>query len=268
MSYPNQSWQPQVPPQVQQPGPPPQFSGGQHLQPGGYPPGYGPPGPRIDLSNVDRTKLAAAVVLISGFLVLIGTLFSLYSVTVTPAALPVRNNDAPSGSISVGIGFYDVLPFAPPIVAEAIPVLMVLAALLVVPRLFGPPRKPSPTPAVLAGTAALLSIVLAISGPLPSVDLSGQMAAKLSQNSGGHTINSMIDSVVSVSPGGGLVMAIIFSLIGWVAAVALAFQRNPRPAPMAPGPYAGPPAFPATAPQYGPPGPPQGPLGPPNPSPW
>lgn len=247
MSYPNQPWRPYA----SQPGPPPQFSGRQYSPAGGYPPGYGPPGPRVNLGALDRTKIAAGIVVVSGLLVLIGSLFSLYSVTVTPSALPVRNNDAPSGSIGVGIGFYDILPFAAPIVAQAVPLLMVLTALLVAPRLFGPPRKASPTPAVLAGTAALLSIVVAISGPLPSVDLNGQMAARLSEKSGGHSIDSMIDSVVSVSPGGGLVIAIIFSSIGWAAAVALAFQRSPRPAPESAAPYPAPPGHPTT-PQYGP----------------
>lgn len=251
MSYPNQPWQPQVPP----PGPPPQHGGWQHGQPGGYPPGYGAPGPRINLGNVDRTKVAAVVVLVCGLIVLIGSLFGLYSVEVTPSALAVRNNDAPSGHITVDIGFYDVLPFAAPIVAEAIPALMVLAALIVAPSLFGPPRQPSATPAVFAGAATLLSIVLAISGPLPSVDLDGQLAARLRDKTGGQSINSMIDSVVSVSPGAGLIIAIVFSLIAWVSAASLLFRRNPQPAPPAGGPY-GPAGFPV-APSYGQAPPPQ-----------
>jgi hypothetical protein len=245
MSYPHQPW----PPPGSQPGQPQNFGG--YPQPG-YPPGYGPPAPRINLATLDRTKLAAVVVLACGLIVLIGSLFALYSVSVTPSALATRGNDSPSGSVDLGVGFYDIVPFAPPIVAEAIPVLMVLAALTAVPLLVRAPRRPSATPAVLAGTAALLSIVLAISGPLPSVDVSGQMAAKLSEENGGQTINSMIDAVVSVSPGAGLVIAIIFSLIGWVAAASLIFQRNtPAAAPFAPQP-----------------GPRSGPMAPPSPTPW
>lgn len=239
MSYPNQPWQQPGP----QPGQPPNIGG--YPQPGGYPgypPGYGAPGPRINFAAMDRTKMAAYAVLACGAIVLIGSLFALYSVSVTPSALATRGNDSPSGSVDVGIGFYDIVPFAPPIVAEAIPVLMVLAALTVAPLLIGPPRKPTATPAVLAGTATLLALALAISGPLPSVDVSGQMAAKLSEETGGQSINTMIDAVVSVSPGAGLLIAIIFSLIGWVAAGSLIFQRNSPAAPIA-GPFV-PPAGP------------------------
>lgn len=265
MSYPNQHWgQPQVP----QPGPTPQTGGVQYGQPGGYSPGYGPPAPGLNLATIDRTKLAAAGVVLCGLIVLIGSLFALYSVTVTPSALSVRNNDAPSGQIGVDIGFYDVLPFAPPIVAEAIPVLMVLAALMVAPSLFGRYRKTSATPAVLAGTATLLSVVLAISGPLPSVDVDGQLAAKLSEKTGGQTMNSLIDSVLSVSPGAGLVIAIIFSFIGWMAAASLAFRGHPQPAPVAAGPYASSPAHPAVPPGASSPAP-GGPATPANPArPW
>lgn len=259
MSYPNQPWQPQVP----QHGQTPQFGGTQYQQPGGYPPGYGAPAPRINLATMDRTKLAAAVVVACGLIVLIGSLFALYNVTVTPSGLSVRNNNAPSGHVDVGIGFYDVLPFAPPIVAEAIPTLMVFAALIVAPSLFGPPRKASVAPAVLAGTATLLSIVLAISGPLPSVDLDGQMAATLSEKTGGQNIDSVIQSVVSVSPGAGLMIAIVFSLIGWVAASSVIFRRNAQPAPTVAGPYGAPMAYP-TVPPPGSTAPPHGTATPPN----
>lgn len=246
MSYPNQPWPPPGPqPGQPQPGYPPGYPQ--------YPIGYGAPAPRLTL---DRTKVAAIAVVVCGVAVLIGSLFALYSVSVIPSALPSRENDAPAGSVDLGIGFYDVVPFAPPIVAEAIPVLMVLAALTAVPLLFGSSTKASPVPSVLAGTAALLAVALAIKGPLPSVDVTGQMAAKLSEETGGQNINSMIDAVVSVSPGAGLIVSIVFSLLAWGAAASLAFQRNSPPPP--PPPQSIPPSMPPPMPY------PQ----PPNPAPW
>ena len=187
---------------------------------------------------MDRTKIAAVAVLACGVIVLIGSLFALYSVNVTPSAVTTRGNDSPSGSVDVGIGFYDIVPFAPPIVAEAIPVLMVLAALTAAPLLVrAAAQTVDHTRRSWQVPLTLLALALALSGPLPSVDVNGQMAAKLSEETGGQSINSMIDAVVSVSPGAGLVIAIIFSLIGWVAAVSLIFQRN-SPAGPGPGPFA------------------------------
>lgn len=162
MSYPQQPWQPQG----QQPGP------HQHV-PGTAPqPGaaswsqYGAPAqPRINFGALDQTKVAAIVVVISTAVILIGSLFSLYNVTVTPSAAAVRNNDAPAGTVEVGMGFFDVVPFPAPIVATAIPVLMLLAAFTAAPVILAGGTKVSGLPAVFAGSAALLSIVLAISNP-------------------------------------------------------------------------------------------------------
>jgi hypothetical protein len=145
---------------------------------------------------------------------------------VTPSAASVRNNDAPSGTVDVGIGFFDVVPFPPPVIAAAIPLLMLLAALTAAPAILVGAQRVSSLPAVFAGTAALLAIVLAITDPLPSVSLSGGLAAELREEIGGQTVGQLIDSVVSVSPGGGLIIAALFGVIGWAAAIVMLFRRS------------------------------------------
>lgn len=256
MSNPHQQWQPQAP----QPGPyqPGSNSTGQSQQypsdprfqgpPQPYPPdpqhygvpgpwgGYGPPQPVRRAPAFDLTKVAAAIVVIAGLAAFVASLFALYSVTVTPAAANVPNNDAPPGQIEVGIGFYDIVPFAPPIVAEAIPTLMVLAALTAAHVLFGGSRSTGALSAVFAGTATLLSVMLAIANPLPAVELDGQMADKLNEELSGQSLGDLIDSVVSVGPGAGLIVALVFALIGWIAAAVMVFRRPPPAAQQLPAP--------------------------------
>jgi hypothetical protein len=222
-------------------GPPPQ-------QPYGPPP-YGPPPRRsLDLSKVSLAKVASVVVMIAGVVVLFCSLLSLYTVTVTPSAIDVPDNDAPSGDISVGIGFYDVVPFLPPpVVAQAIPLLMVLAALSTGPVLFSSERKTAPLAAVFSGAAALLAFVLTISNPLPSVELSGELASQLEDELGGQSLGELVDSVASVGPGAGLIVALIFGIIGWVAAVLMSFERKPVPVPPPPS---APPMYPPHQPGW------------------
>lgn len=191
----------------------------------------GPPQQFRRPRSFDLARFAAAVVVVAGLIALIGSMFALYSVAVTPAAANVPDNEAPPGQILVGIGFYDVVPFAPPIVAEAIPMLMVLAALSAAPVLFGGSRRTGALAAVFAGTATLLSFVLAASNPLPSVALDGSMAEKLTEELGGQSVNELIKSVVSVEPGGGLIVVLIFALVGWIAAAVMVFRRPPAPMP-------------------------------------
>lgn len=225
MSYPQQPWQ--------QPGPgqPP----GQYPNipsssgPGGWPqyqPGPAGP-PRLNLGALDQAKIAAASVVVSAAIVLIGSLFSLYSIAVTPSGAAVRNNDAPAGTVEVGIGFFDVVPFPAPVIATAIPLLMLLAALTAAPAILGGGAKVTGLPAVFAGAGALLSIVLSISNPLPTVDISGQLAAELSQEVGGRSLGELTDSVVSVGPGAGLILAALFGVTGRAAAVVMLFRRAP-----------------------------------------
>lgn len=217
-------------------------------------PQYGPP-PKagFNFAALDRTKIAAGVVTVCGLIVLLGSFFSLFSVTATPSALNVRHNDAPSGQIDLGIGFYDVFPIPPPIVAQAIPLLMILAALTAFPAILGAGRKVSSASAVFAGAAALLSFVLTVTNPLPSIDVTGQLAQRLDDNVGGQSVDQLVDSVLSVGPGAGLIIALLFSILGWAAATAMIFLR--------PGPAQGAPPVQQLPPQPGPP--PPGPNAPP-----
>lgn len=131
MGYPYQQWphcvpgqDPNVPPTAYSPVPPPgpvfyppgTVGYGQGAATYGQPqpgvpqywgqPQYGPPPTSgFNLGTLDRTKLAAGVVSASGLIVLVGSFFNLFSATVTPSALTVRNNVAPSGQIDIGIGF-------------------------------------------------------------------------------------------------------------------------------------------------------------------
>lgn len=223
MSYPQQPWQPQGQPTGQH-----QYAPGAPVQPGatGWPQyGAAPSQARLTFGTIDQTRVAALVVVISAAIVLIGSLLSLYSVTVTPSGAAVHNNDAPSGTIDIGVGFFDVVPFPPPIVATAIPLFMLLAALTAAPSILSGAPKASSLPAIFAGTSAILAIVLAISNPLPSVDLSGSLAAELSEEVGGQSVSQLIDSVVSVSPGAGLIVAALFGVVGWAAAAVMLFRR-------------------------------------------
>lgn len=234
MTYPQQPWQPQGQPPGQYPNMP-----GPGQNPGWPQYGAVPAQPRLNFAALDQTKVSASAVVAAAAIVLLGSLFSLYSVTVTPSGAAVRGNDAPAGTVEVGIGFFDVVPFPAPIIATAIPLLMVLAALTAAPAILAGAQKISGLPAVFAGTSALLSIVLAISNPLPTVELSGEMATNLSDKIGGQTLDQLIDSVVAVSPGAGLVTAALFGVIGWAAAVLPLFRRTavgqtPPPAPGVP----------------------------------
>jgi hypothetical protein len=221
-------------------------------------PQYGPP-PKagFNFAALDRTKIAAGVVTACGLIVLLGSFFSLFSVTATPSALNVRHNNAPSGQVDLGIGFYDVFPIPPPIVAQAIPLLMILAALTAFPAILGAGRKVSSASAVFAGTAALLSFVLTVTNPLPSIDVTGQLAQRLDANVGGQSVDQLVDSVLSVGPGAGLIIALLFSILGWAAATAMIFLRPGPPqvaAPLQPlPPQPGPPQ--PLPPQPGPPTP-------------
>jgi hypothetical protein len=58
-------------------------------------PQYGAP-TGFNIATMDRTKLAAVVIVASAAIVLLASLSTLYSVTVTPSAATVPNNHAPS----------------------------------------------------------------------------------------------------------------------------------------------------------------------------
>lgn len=220
----------QAGPQPAQYGPPPGAP-----QYWGQPPYAPPPRRSLDLSKLTLAKVSAIVVVVAGLVVLVCSLFSLYTVTITPSAVDVPDNDAPAGDINIGIGFYDVVPFLPPpVVAQAIPLLMVLAALCAGPVLFSSERKTAPLAAVFAGAAALLATVLTISNPLPAVELTGELAEQFEDEIGGQSLGELVDSVASVGPGAGLIVALIFGVIGWAAAVLMVVDRKPAPPPPPP----------------------------------
>lgn len=205
------------------------------------PPGFGPPvGPRFGGATFGLARIAAIVVAAAGLLALLGSLFSLYTITVTPSGAQVPGNDAPTGDIRVGIGFYDAVPvLTPPVVAQAIPLLLVLAALCAVPVIAGREPRTAPLAAVFAGTGALLALALTISSPLPTVELTGQLLTEFQQETGAKNIDALVETVGSVGPGAGLIMVLVCALLGWGAALALAFKRAPAepgaPVPPMPG---------------------------------
>lgn len=245
-------------------------------------------------------RIAAIAVAVAGLLSLAASLLPLYTITVVPSSAQLGGDDAPSGEIRVGIGFYDVFPVVtPPIVAQAIPVLLVLAALCAVPVIVGRESTTAPLASVFAGTGTLLALVLIISSPLPSVELTGELLTEFQQQTGARSVDSLIASVGSVGPGSGLIVALVCALLGWGASLVVVFKRAPAQpaalpmgpfapfAPFAPGPFeSGPPPFapgppapafepgppPPFAPGPPPPGPPppgpQPPPGPPAPPQW
>ncbi|BBY55177.1 hypothetical protein H7J07_08405 [Mycobacterium koreense] len=259
------------------PGPPP--VGGPPVQP--VAPGFGPPaGPRFGGGGFPVARIAAIAVAVAGLLSLAASLLPLYTITVVPSSAQLGGDDAPSGEIRVGIGFYDVFPVVtPPIVAQAIPVLLVLAALCAVPVIVGRESTTAPLASVFAGTGTLLALVLIISSPLPSVELTGELLTEFQQQTGARSVDSLIASVGSVGPGSGLIVALVCALLGWGASLVVVFKRAPAQpaalpmgpfAPFAPGPFeSGPPPFAPGPPPPGPPPPgPQPPPGPPAPPQW
>lgn len=212
-----------------------------------WPPGFGPlPVPR---SSFGLARIAAVVVAAAGLLTLVGSLFALYTITVTPSGAQVPGNDAPAGQIRVGIGFYDALPvLTPPVVAQAIPMLLVLAALCAVPVIAGREPRTAPLAAVFAGTGALLALVLTISSPLPSVKLTGQLLTEFQNETGAESIDSLVATVASVGPGAGLIGALVCALLGWGASLVLVFTRAPAGAAALPAPPMPPPPMPPVAP--------------------
>lgn len=245
-------------------------------------PGFGPPvGPRFGGAGFPVARIAAIAVAVAGLLCVAASLLPLYTITVVPSSVQLGGDDAPSGEIRVGIGFYDVFTvLTPPIVAQAIPVLLVLAALCAVPVIVGRESTTAPLASVFAGTGTLLALVLIISSPLPSVELTGELLTEFQKQTGARSVDSLIASVGSVGPGAGLIVALVCALLGWAASLVVVFKRAPAdrtalPGPMPPVPMVpfapGPMAPPAPPPPMAPPPPiasgPPPPMAPPAPQP-
>lgn len=197
---------------------------GQGYPPAGPPPGYGPMpgyppgyGPMPQRRTIDLGRIGAAVTALCGLVVLFASLMSLYSVEVTPSNAPDAH-DIDSGTVEVGVGFFSVVPFTVPIVALAIPVLMLVAALTGLPTLLGRAGQGALVSAVSACTSVLLAFVLMLSNPLPSVHLNGTLAKDFAEQNG-VSVDKYVDAIVSIGPGAGLIVSFIFGLIGAVGAV-------------------------------------------------
>lgn len=187
----------------------------------GYPPGYAPVPPR---KPVDLGRIAAALTAVCGLIVLFASLLPLYSVEVTPSAAPDAH-DVDSGTVEVGVGFFSVVPFNAPIVALAVPILMLVAALTALPTLLGRAGQATLVTAVSTCTSALLAFVLMLSNPLPSVRLSGALAKDFADETG-LSVDKYIDAVVSIGPGSGLIVGFIFALLGATGAVVTYLTSN------------------------------------------
>ena len=226
---------------------------------GGQPPGmpggmpFGPPsgfGPR---PAFPIARIGAAVTLAAGLIVLFCSLLNLYTVTVTPSAADTSNyNDIPSGTVDVGIGFYNVAPLPAPVTALAIPLLMLVAALTALPGVLGRGAQGALVSAVAAIASTLLSLVLMIANPLPSVELSGKLATDFSKETNFSSIDDLVSRVVDVGPGAGLIIALIVGLLGSVGAVLSYLQIGAHKPAGAPGPVG--PVPPAPGAPYGQPG--------------
>ncbi|WP_161894567.1 hypothetical protein [Gordonia spumicola] len=192
----------------------------------------GPPRPPMDI-----TRMASAAVLVSGLVVLFSSLFDLYSVEVSPGAV----EDSVSGKVNVGIGFYTVVPFNAPVVALALPILGLIAALTALPGVLGR-RQATLVSAVSAIAATLLGFVLMVSNPLPDVELTGDLKREAGdelKKLGISSVDELVDRVVDIGPGTGLILSLVFSVLAAAAAVVV-YLRSPAgdrpPVIVGPGP--------------------------------
>lgn len=208
------------------PGPQPQA-------PAGPTPGFGPIGPR-PRTSFDLGRIASVAVVVAGVVVLFCSLLDLYSITVDPGKV----DDSVNGTVEVGMGFYSVVPFNAPVVALAIPILMLVAAVTAIPGALGR-RQGALVSAVSAISATLLALVLAVADPIPAVSLSGDIEQEASSDLadvGVESVDDLVDKVVNIGPGAGLIIALVFGFLG-SAAAGIAYWRtgaDESPKPFAP----------------------------------
>ncbi|MCF8607380.1 hypothetical protein L5I01_30620 [Gordonia sp. HY442] len=214
-------------------------------------PGFGPmaPPPR---RQFDLGRIASAATVVAGIVVLFCSLLDLYSITVDPGKV----DDSVNGTVEVGMGFYTIVPFNAPVVALAIPILMLVAAVTAIPGALGR-RQGALVSAVSAIAATLLALVMMMSSPLPGVSLSGDLKSEAAEELSDidvKTVDQLVDRVVDIGPGAGLIIAFVFGLLA-SAAAGFAYWRSGGDEPHKPfvpvGPTSG--AFaPMHAPQAGP----------------
>ena len=217
---------------------------------GGAPGGYGFPQQPAPRGPLPLTRIGAGVAAAAGVVVLFGSLLNLYSVTIDPSAVPDADV---TGTVQIGIGFYDVLPLAAPLVAVAIPVLMLVSALTSLPGILGRGPQGALVSAVSAIGATLLALVLMIANPLPSVELTGTLATDFRKDAGFASVVELVGKVVDVGPGAGLILALIVGLLGSAGAVLNFLQPGaPKTVPLPPAPAGpvGPPVAPFPTGQF------------------
>ncbi|MGO3325575.1 hypothetical protein [Gordonia sp. (in: high G+C Gram-positive bacteria)] len=185
-------------------------------------PGYPPmaPGPRRPL---DIGPIASAATAVAGVIVLFCSLLDLYSITVDPGAV----DDSVNGTVDVGMGFYTIVPFNAPVVALAIPILMLIAAVTAIPGVLGR-RQGSLVSAVSAIGATLLGLIMMMSNPLPDVAITGDLEKEATpemKKMGADSVGDLFDRVVDVGPGAGLIVAVVFGFLA-SAAAGVAYWRN------------------------------------------
>lgn len=224
---------PQGPGQPQQfpGGPPPHFGPPQGPLPGPpRQPQFPPQGHPAAPSAWPLPRIAALIVVVAGLGTLIASLFSLYTAKVTPSSWDIPSSDVPSGSVSLGLGFYDTVPFQAPIIAAAIPLFMLIAGLTALPMVLQGRNQKPVLPAFFTLAATLVALVLMISGPLPGIKVTGQFARELKSETGYSDIGKLIDSFVPISPGVGLILALVFGILGAAAAlyIYIAAERGNR----------------------------------------
>lgn len=204
-------------PAPQQPGPVGNFG----PMPGPMP-GY-PPQPSH--TSIDLSRIASIVVAVAGVVVLFCSLLNLYTVTVMPGNV----SDEVNGTVDVGIGFYTMVPFNAPIIAMAIPLLMVIAAATALPGALGR-RQGALVSAASAISATLLALVMMFVSPLPDVSLSGDLAREandgLQSEFGVRSVDEFVDRVVDTGPGAGLIIAFVFGLLASAAAVVVYIRSD------------------------------------------
>lgn len=187
------------------------------------PPNFAPQGypsrPGVQLGAWPLPRIAALAVALAGLGTLIASLFSLYSATITPSSWDFAGSDAPSGSVKVGLGFYDTMPMSAPIIAAAIPMFMLVAGLTALPMVFRGQNQKPVLPAFFSLAAALVAVVLMIAGPMPGITVTGEMGRELQSEVGTADLNKLIDTVVPISPGVGLILALVFAVIGAAGAL-------------------------------------------------
>ncbi|NMN94378.1 DUF5336 domain-containing protein [Antrihabitans stalactiti] len=244
---PPSGWQPQIeqqpqqyPPQQQFGPPSQQFGPPQQFAQQPYP--QVPQGP----SAWPLHRIAAVAVAVAGILGLVASLFSLYTTTVTPSKIS-DSEDIPSGSVKIGMGFYDTIPFNAPTIAVAIPILLLLAGLSAIPVISNVRTRPTGLPALLALSATLISLALMFSDPLPGIELTGGLAREFEDSTDGKSLDSLIGSVLSISPGIGLILSFVLGIIAAAGGVVLflAQDKPPKPAPFQQPPAQQPPFTPA-----------------------